>query len=184
MRKINNLIIVVLSVVSYIIALYNLKRKILVRFLIAASSLIVLLVPKILRKFKIKISDNLEFAYLLFIIFAYFLGTVINFYDRFSNYDTLMHFLSGIFEAYIAICLTKDYNDKLLNLLFILGFVSLISVGWETFEFISSIILKVDPQRVETTGVTDTMKDLIVAIIGSIIVIMYSKRRIKKNNYQ
>ena len=177
MKKINNLIIVIILVVSYIIALYNLKQKKLVRFLIAISSIIVLLVPKLLRKLKIKISDNLEFAYLIFIIFAYFLGTVINFYDKFQNYDTLMHFLSGIFEAYIAIQLLNTKSTKLLDIIFILGFVSLISLGWEIFEFTSSIILKVDPQRVELTGVTDTMKDLIVALVGGIIVSMIYRRK-------
>ena len=176
MRKINNLIILVVLVVSYIIALYNLKIKILVRFLIAISSLIVLLLPRILKKFKIKISNSLEFAYLIFVVFAYFLGTVINFYDRFPNYDTLMHFLSGVLEAYIAINLLKR-NDTLLDILFVLGFVSLISVGWEIFEFTSSIILKVDPQRVEITGVTDTMKDLIVALIGAILFLILYKRK-------
>ena len=178
MKKINNLIIIVLLVVSYIIALYNLKRKILVRFLIAISSLFVLLVPKLLRKFKIKISDNLEFAYLLFIIFAYFLGTVINFYGMISSYDTIMHFLSGIFEAYIAIqILQNSKNNKQLDILFIIGFVSLISVCWETFEFTASILLKVDPQKVVSTGVTDTMKDLIVALIGGILVILLYRKK-------
>ncbi len=172
MKKINNLIIVVLSVVSYIIALYNLKRKILVRFLIGISSLIVFLVPKIIRKFKIEISNKLELSYLIFVVFAYFLGTVINFYDRIPNYDTLMHFLSGVFEAYISIELFKKKD-----LLDILGFVALVSVGWEIFEFISSIILNVDPQKVELTGVTDTMKDLIVALIGAILILLYKKKK-------
>lgn len=175
MKKINNYIIVVLLILSYAIGIYNIKQKILVRVLIAFSSIIVLLVPKIFRKFKIKISDNLEFAYLIFILFAYFLGTVVNFYDRINNYDTLMHFLSGILEAYIALQLVNK-NTKLNNL-FILGFVSLISIGWEIFEFISSILLHVDPQKVELTGVTDTMKDLIVAIIGGMLVILFRKRK-------
>lgn len=172
MKKINNIIIVVLSVVSYFIALYNLKRKILVRFLIAITILPVLLVPKILRKFKIKISNKLELSYLIFVVFAYFLGTVINFYDRIPNYDTLMHFLSGVFEAYISIELFKKKD-----LLDILGFVALVSVGWEIFEFTASILLKVDPQRVELTGVTDTMKDLIVALIGAILLLIYKKKK-------
>lgn len=175
MKKINNFIIIVLSVVSYLIAIYNIKHKILVRVLIALTILPVLLVPKILRKLKFKISDNLEFIFLLFMIFAYFLGTVLNFYDKFNNYDTLMHFLSGVFEAFIAIDLIKENKNKGLNILFVLGFVCLVSVCWEIFEFTSSIVLKVDPQRVELTGVTDTMKDLIVALIGGILVVLGKK---------
>lgn len=179
MKKINNFIIVVLIILSYAIALYNLKRKIMVRFLIAITILPVLFVPKLFRKLKFKISDSLELIYLIFIIFAYFLGTVVNFYERFNNYDTLMHFLSGIFEAFLAIqLLINSKNNKFHDLLFILGFVALASVCWEIFEFTSSKVLHVDPQRVELTGVDDTMKDLIVALIGGIIVsIFYKKRR-------
>ncbi len=173
MKKINNLIIAVILVISYILAIHNISNNILVRFLIDIASLPVLFVPKILKKFKIKISDNLEFAYLLFIFFAYFLGTVINFYDRISIYDTIMHFLSGVFEAYIAFQIIKDNkNSKMYNILFVLGFVSLLSVCWEIFEFTSSNLLDTDPQKVELTGVTDTMKDLIAALIGGILVII------------
>ncbi len=181
MKKINNFIIVVLIVFSYMIALYNLKRKLMVRFLIAITILPVLFVPKIFRKLKIKIDDNLEFLYLVFIVFAYFLGTVLNFYESFVHYDTLMHFLSGVFEAFLAIMLFKKSDSKIYNILFILGFVALISSAWEIFEFTASKALNVDPQRVELTGVDDTMKDLIVAFIGGILVLFIDKRKaIKK----
>ena len=181
MKKINNFIIVVLLVFSYMIALYNLKRKLMVRFLIAITILPVLFVPKIFRKLKIKIDDNLEFLYLIFIVFAYFLGTVLNFYERFPHYDTLMHFLSGVFEAFLAIMLFKKSDSKIYNILFILGFVALISSAWEIFEFTASKALNVDPQRVELTGVDDTMKDLIVAFIGGILVLFIDKgKAIKK----
>lgn len=178
MTKINKFIKFVLVVVSFIIGIINLKRGIYVDVLIDICILPTLLVPEIFRKFNIKIDNNFEFIYILFIFFAYFLGTVIDLYTYIEHYDTLMHFLSGVFEAYIAIKLLKNnYNSKLNNIFFILGFVSLISVGWEIFEFISSIVFKVDPQKVETTGIVDTMKDLIVALIGGILVIVDYKRK-------
>lgn len=177
MRKINNIIILVLVISCYILALYNLKHQLLVNFLINEAVLPIVLLPNILRKFKLKISDDLEFMYLIFIIFAYFFGTVLNFYDKISFYDTLMHFLSGIFEAYIAINIFSSKN-KLIKILFILGFVSLLSVGWEAFEFISSILFNIDPQKVEITGVTDTMKDLLVALLGGLVICI---KKIKKS---
>ena len=86
-----------------------------------------------------------------------------------------MHFISGIFTGYIATYILKDKNNKLYNFLFILGFVSLIAVSWEIFEYISSIIFDVDPQKVKLTGINDTMKDIIVALLGGILVTI--KRR-------
>lgn len=178
MRKINNLIIISISVVSYIIGLNYLKNTLVVDFLKSIMILPVLLIPRIINK-KIRIDIKLEMLYLLFIIFAYFLGVIINLYDMISFYDTLMHFVSGIFEAYLIIYILKYKNIKLDNLLLlivILGFVSFISIMWETFEYISSILFKVDPQKVLKTGVTDTMKDLLVALLGSLIVYKINKK--------
>lgn len=133
-----------------------------------------MLIPKILNKLKIKINIKLEFTYLIFILFAYFLGVIINLYDKITSYDTIMHFISGIFTGYIALNLLEN-NSKIHNILFILGFVSLIALSWKIFEYISSIIFNVDPQRVKLTGVSDTMKDMIVALLGGILVIITKK---------
>ena len=176
MGKINNILIIILTIISYLIGLYALKYETLVRVLISLMILPTMLVPKILKKLNFKITNNIEFIYIVFIFFAYFLGTVVNLYDKISCYDTIMHFISGIFETFLGFYILKNlngYNKKklILNTLFVLGFVSLASTGWEVFEFVSSIIFKVDPQKVITTGVTDTMKDIIVALIGSLIVL-------------
>lgn len=177
MRKINNVIIFLITFITYIIGLYALKNGILVKFLTSLLILPVMLVPRMLKNFKIEIPDSLEFMYLLFIFFAYFLGTTIDLYNKIDNYDTIMHFVSGMFEAYLGFYLLKNKgNNKLITFLFILGFVSFISVGWEIFEFASDKVFKTDPQRVKLTGVDDTMKDLIVALLGSLVVYFFKKK--------
>ena len=176
MRKINNTIIILLIISCYVLGIYNLKHQLLVRFLIDISVVPIVFLPKLLLKFKVKIDNKLELIYLIFIFFAYFLGTVLNFYDRICIYDTLMHFLSGIFEAYIAISIYKGKNI-IINSIFILGFVSLLSIGWEIFEYTSSIIFNVDPQKVVETGVNDTMKDLIVALFGGLLLFIINKNK-------
>ena len=40
---------------------------------------------------------------------------------------------------------------------------------WEIFEFTVDNLLGGDAQKVLTTGVTDTMKDIICALLGSIL---------------
>ena len=177
MRKINNIIIIILIITCYIIGLYNLKHQSLVNFLIDVSVLPIVLLPSVLRKIKLKISDNLELMYLIFIILAYFLGTVLNLYDRIPYYDTLMHFLSGVFEGFIALNICDNKNN-ITKILFVMGFVSIISICWEIFEFSSSILFKIDPQKVELTGVTDTMKDLLAALLGGMIICI---KKLKKS---
>ena len=44
---------------------------------------------------------------------------------------------------------------------------------WETFEFTCDKIFDKDAQRVLLTGVNDTMKDMIVAYIGSLVFILF-----------
>ena len=177
MKKINKILIIILTLLSYLIGVINLKNGNYVDLLIDILILPTLLLPKVFNKLKIKITDKLEFVYIIFMFFAYFLGTVVDLYTYLVNYDTIMHFLSGVFEAFFGfyiLKLLKSYDEKnlTLNILFVLGFVSFVSVNWEIFEFISSIIFKVDPQHVLTTGVSDTMKDLIVALIGAFLVLL------------
>ena len=174
MRKLNNLIIIVVTLISYIIALNYLKNKLYVDLLKTIMILPVMLIPRFLNK--IKIDKKLEFIYLIFIVFAYFLGVIINLYDKINSYDTIMHFISGIFTGYVSLYLLTD-NNKIHNILFILGFVSLIAISWETFEFIASNLFNVDPQKVETTGINDTMKDIIVALLGGILVTIFGNKK-------
>lgn len=49
------------------------------------------------------------------------------------------------------------------------------------FEFISDYLLNGDAQRVIETGVTDTMKDMICALLGNILfILIYVYNRNKK----
>ena len=43
---------------------------------------------------------------------------------------------------------------------------------WEIFEFTNDAIFQADAQHVMTTGVDDTMLDMIVALLGSVIVVV------------
>lgn len=144
----------------------------LIRFLI----ILVMLIPWIIeRLFKIEIPGALRTTYIIYIFAAHFLGSIVDFYHTFDNYDKLMHFLSGILTGLIAIyvmSLLKGYDKKkmTLNIIFILGFSMLIASGWEMFEFTCDNLFRKDAQNVLTTGVDDTMWDIIVAFIGSILV--------------
>ncbi|MDO4963738.1 MAG: hypothetical protein Q4E75_06575 [bacterium] len=126
--------------------------------------------------FKFKINDNIHFIYILFIFLAQFIGVTCEMYNYISWYDTFTHFLSGILTGVLALIVLnklKINKNILFNILFIITFSVFIAVLWEMFEYVSSILFNVDPQKVLTTGVNDTMKDIIVAFLGSILVSMY-----------
>ena len=125
--------------------------------------------------FKIKINEYIKFIYIVFIFMAHFLGVIVNLYDKIYWYDKLVHFLSGIVTSlaaiYILIKAKQNKNIKF-NILFILSFSMLIASLWEIFEYLASYYFNVDPQKVLLTGITDTMGDLIVALLGTILVVV------------
>ena len=123
--------------------------------------------------FKIKINDGINFIYILFIFIAHFLGVIVNLYSSIYWLDKFVHFASGIMTslAAIYILIKNKYSKKvILNVLFIISFSMLIASCWEIFEYTASQYFNVDPQKVLLTGVNDTMGDLIVALLGSLLV--------------
>lgn len=118
--------------------------------------------------------------YSIFIFFGHFLGSIVGLYGKIYCYDTIIHTLFGFLFSFFAlefIIRQKIFNSKkvIINGIIILSIISLLAGLWETFEFTCDNIFNKDAQRVLLTGVNDTMKDMIVAYIGSLIFIfMYS----------
>lgn len=143
--------------------------------LIKMSIVLTALLPLLLKKiFHLDIPIILETSYLVFIFLGHFLGSIVDFYHQIYWYDTFTHFLSGILVAMLAIYIItkKGMNtDKniYLWLLFIVSLSAFIAVDWEIFEFVSDDLFNADAQNVATTGVNDTMVDMIVALLGALL---------------
>lgn len=188
-KKINILIIALISIISIIFLFFGNHEKGIYKTLIILSIIPVMLLPYIINLFlKKKIEEEIIFVYLIFIILAHFLGTIMNFYYKISIYDKLMHGLSGIMTSILAIilliktnCLKK--NPIWVNVLFIISITFSVASLWEFFEFINDNIFSKDAQKVLTTGVDDTMMDMIMAFIGSIIfsIDYFIESKFKKN---
>lgn len=140
--------------------------------LIRLSVIPLLFVPNILKLFNINISYPSKFIYIIFIFLGVFLGSILKLYNEIYWYDTFIHTIFGfLFSFFILEYLinSKNFNPKKLiyNCIVIISIVALMSVLWETFEFTCDNIFSKDAQKVITTGVNDTMKDIIVAVLGS-----------------
>lgn len=123
--------------------------------------------------FKIHINEGLNLIYILFIFVAHFLGVICDLYSNIYWFDKFAHFLSGVITSFVAIYLLvkfKKGKNLFFNILYIIALTLMIASLWEIFEYLSSYYFNVDPQKVLATGVTDTMGDLIVALLGSILV--------------
>ena len=123
--------------------------------------------------FKIKISEGINLIYITFVFMAHFLGVICELYNYIYWFDKFVHFLSGIVTAFVAIyLLVKCKKDKniFFDILVIISLTLAVAAFWEIFEYLSSFYFHMDPQKVLTTGVSDTMGDIIVAFLGSILV--------------
>ncbi len=181
MKKINNIIIILSLVIELI---YFIMNPIITidNILLLLSYIPVIFIPRIFnyifKKSKIKITDDIEFAYLIFLILAFLFGSIMGGYSKIYWYDSFTHLLSGVFTAFMAPILLKwlnRYNKKdiVFNIIYIILVTLSVAVLWECTEFTIDKILGTDTQKVLTTGVNDTMKDMICALIGSILYSIY-----------
>ncbi|MBE6153245.1 MAG: DUF2238 domain-containing protein [Firmicutes bacterium] len=174
-KLINWIIILSVSIFSIFYLFFGNHEKTIYKNLIIISIIPVMLIPSLLNKFsKFKINPEIEFVYLIFIFFGHFLGSVLNFYYKIGIYDKLIHGLSGVMTSILAVVIlvkSKCYenNPIWVNILFIISVTLSVAAFWEFFEFINDNIFSKDAQKVIKTGVDDTMTDMIMAFIGSII---------------
>lgn len=180
MKKINLFLIIIASLGGICYSIIPLINAQIYKFLICLAIIPVMLVPNIVKKvLKIKITPTTEFIYLIFVFCAHFLGSIVNLYHLINNYDKIMHLASGIVTAFFGILIMvylKKYNKKsiIFNVLFIISFVLMVASFWEFFEYFCDNLFSKDAQNVLTTGVNDTMNDMIAAFIGAILFnIMY-----------
>lgn len=119
-------------------------------------------------------SETLKFIYFLFVFIALILGSIYNLYRTISWFDLLAHFLSGIVTCVLALIILKKFDLlkkdlPIFHIVFIIAFSLMIASFWEFFEFLSDKVLKGDTQWVLLTGVDDTMTDMLIAFLSSVI---------------
>ena len=181
MKKINWIckrVIFLLSLLGIIYAIPVLIQGDLYEVLIRLTIIITAFIPRCARKFlHLQISYTMELVYLIFIFFGHFVGSIMGVYNQIFIYDKIIHTLSGVLTALFALVLLKnmklyDFHHFLFNVLFMIVFTIAIAGVWEIFEFTNDAIFQADAQHVMTTGVDDTMLDMIVALLGGVIVVV------------
>lgn len=191
MKKLNNVLIFLCSLAAVCFCIRNLNVGSYDRILGDITVPFVLLIPRIMGKiFKIKITSAMELVYVLFIILAQFLGSVVNLYNKVWWYDLFAHFLSGILTSVLSLVVLNwfgVYNrkNKWFNFLFIISFTLMIASIWEFMEFGTDTFFGMNVQHSIETGVRDTMEDMLVAFLGSLIVsISYLvENKVAKNGF-
>lgn len=178
MKKINNTFIFIFSLISICFFVKDINIGSNDRLLGDISVILVFFLPRIFSKLlKFKISDNLELCYIVFIVLAQFLGSIVNLYNTTWWYDLLTHFLSGIVTSILALIFLnwlKMYKSdkKIFNIIYMIMFTLMVASLWEFLEYGADTFLGMNVQHNIETGVKDTMEDMLVAFLGSIIVVI------------
>ena len=145
-----------------------------------------IILPSILnKKINFEIPYFMITLYAIFLYCAIFLGEVRSFYYRVPHWDTLLHAFSGAMIGALGFSIINFLNNSEvthLNLTpifvatFAFCFSGTLGIVWEMYEFFGDQIMGTNMQKfaLETgellqgsAALADTMKDLIVDLIGA-----------------
>jgi len=181
MKKINKLLIILMILITIGVSIFDYRIDRVFTYILLIPTL---LVPLLCKKIKIKLNNLDIMIYYIFILVVQVLGCICNLYNIIWWYDLFAHFISGIFTFYIGLILLKNFKinikDKFIFILFFcICFSALIALLWEIIEFTGDSLFNLNVQHSKTTGVTDTMQDMIIAMIGTVIttIIYYLKNK-------
>lgn len=146
---------------------------------IAALTLFPLLLEK---RFRVFIPPAFELLAIAFLFASLFLGEVRGYYARFWWWDIGLHTASGFLLGILGFLLVYVLNEiEEINLNMRPGFVALFAfmfavgmgVVWEILEFGADELLGTNMQKPmfgDPSGLTDTMWDLIVDVLGAMTI--------------
>ena len=130
-----------------------------------------LLLPVIERWASIAVPATVQAMFGVLLFTAPFLGSNLGFYDRWPEWDSAVHFFSGIVIGSIAITILDTISTRYrLHLPLWLQCWILLTVGgcaaavWEVIEFSSDQLLGSHMQR---SSLTDTMTDIVLALLST-----------------
>lgn len=139
------------------------------------------------KKYTIHTPYVLRTSFVLFMFFTMILGEIADLYNTFWWWDIALHSISSAGITLIGfILMTVIYRDRdlksspLLTSFLVFSFAMSLAVIWEVYEFIIDIFFTLEtPMQLSNQ---DTMTDLLVAILGSLIICVYGYHYIKRQS--
>lgn len=175
-------VIALYVLMSVELALTLFKAQWINAFLILAI-MAVPLVPNLLhRRFRLYVPLEFQVLATVFVFAALFLGEIRSYYDKIWWWDIALHTSSGLLLGILGFALIYVLNeDERVDLhlrprfMAVFAFFFAIAVGalWEIFEFAMDRLVGTNMQKPmggDSSGLTDTMWDLIVDTLGALII--------------
>lgn len=137
-----------------------------------------LLIPVLFRLLRLQHCWRLYCMLYAFIMFAYSYGCVYGSFTRSDVMDKVSHFFSGFVFTIFGMCIYYLLagpkpgglrQDWALAATYGLFFSMFVAVAWEVCEYFDFALTGNDSQNHLTTGVMDTMQDLMACLLASLI---------------
>lgn len=153
------------------------------------ASILPFLLTVLKYKFHCKITYEIKIIYLVFIYFSSLIGSCLEGYEL-AYYDKIVHFFSGIIITMLGYLIysfiKKDIiiqqsSDQKICYIFIMTFNISIALLWEFYEYAMLIFFQNDCIHHYTTGIHDSMTDMICACLGSLIILYQVVQYHRKN---
>lgn len=113
------------------------------------------------------------------VMFVQVLAIMFHVYELFPSFDVPMHFMGGVAMAFVAyygtLLFMKPHAVQsiplVVDFLLVLGFVAIIGIGWEWFEFIlDHVFVMLRPTiGLSQASIGDTMADLFFDLLGGAV---------------
>lgn len=188
-KIINTLILISLIIINIFYIGNNIINGKFVKLLDNGLLFLSLLIPFLFKKIiKINLSELFKFFYYIYIIISLLIGEIMLLMKNTLWFDKIVHFYFGFIISIVAVLIIKHNSKNLkekifFNILFISGFALLAGNGWEFIEFTLDKLFHTNHQRWIETCVDDTMLDLLVTFLGSIIINVCYYIETKKNKF-
>jgi len=171
--------ITILRLGFFALAIYQIWNQDWVGLFVVAQAILVSFLPNLLWRFyKIFTPISLRVGIVFFMCFTLILGEMADFYSMFWWWDLALHFFSSVgitLISFISIfVLFKETDLKTTPIFTSTLAVSLslaVAVLWEIYEFMVDYFFVL--ARPAQPSNQDTVTDLMVALVGSVLVVMF-----------
>lgn len=147
------------------------------------------------RRLPVRIPLEYELLAILFVFASLFLGEFRHYYERFWWWDMALHTTSGLLLGVLGFLLVYVLNEnKRIDLhmrprfVALFAFMFAVSVGaiWEIFEFAMDQFFGTQMQKPmlgDASGLTDTMWDLILDVLGAALICCFGWWNMRQNSH-
>lgn len=145
----------------------------------AALGLVMLPIPLLIdRLLHFRIPQDCRLLYYVFVLGTVIVGSSLYGYSRIPYWDKIFHFLSGILisAAGLVVCQLFFHSldgprrtRRLLYASFPFFFNLAVAALWEIYEYSLLFFFGIDAVNHLTTGVNDTMQDIVVCLLGGLL---------------